>query len=192
LIFYFSSTGNCKHVAERISREGERIVRMDLALKESQLSYEITDDRIGFVSPTYCWGLPSITAEFLSKAEFRFKKKPYVFYIATYGTTTGANGQLANSLLKKKGLKIDAYLDIKMPDNWTPMFDLSDPDEVAEQNRQAEEQIAEARALLASERTGDFRDHKAPAFTGYIGKLSYDFICRKTSKLQVTDACIGC
>lgn len=192
MIFYFSSTGNSKYVADTIRIEGERVVRMDLALKDNQLAYEIDDERIGIISPTYCWGMPSITEEFLSNVNFKFTEKPYVFYIATYGTTTGANGQMANGILKKKGLCIDAYFDIKMPDNWTPVFDLSNPEKVAMQNANADEQILEANKLIDAKHVGDFRDNKAPLFTGQIGKVTYDNIYRKTSNLKVTDTCVGC
>lgn len=175
-----------------IRKEDEQVVRMDTALNENNLSYEIDDERIGIVSPTYCWGTPIITEEFLRKVDFKFKKKPYFFYIATYGTTTGANGQLANNILKDKGLAFDAFFDIKMPDNWTPVFDLSDPEKVAKLNSKADEQILVAKRLIESKTDGDFRDNKAPLFTGQIGKLSYDNIYRKTSNLAVTDACVGC
>lgn len=192
MIFYFSATGNSKHVADRILNDGEQLVRMDKALKDGELSYDITDGRIGIVTPTYCWTMPSITDEFLRKVKLSFENRPYVFYIATYGTTTGANGQMANTLLSKKGCGIDAYFDIKMPDNWTPMFDLSNSEEVADQNKNAEKQIMEMKPLIESETEGDFRNDKAPLFTGQIGKVFYNGFLRKTERLTVTDACIGC
>lgn len=192
MIFYFSATGNSKHVANYIKNENESVVRMDIALKENKFVYEIDDDRIGIVSPTYCWGMPSITEEFLSKVSFIFKKKPYIFYIATYGTTTGANGQMANNILKKKNLCIDAFFDIKMPDNWTPVFDLSNPQKVSKQNEKANAHILETKEYIAQQRKGDFRNNKAPLFTGQIGKFTYDHFYRKTNHLHVTDACIGC
>lgn len=192
MIFYFSATGNSKHVADCILRTGEQLVRMDRALRTGELSYEITDGRIGIVTPTYAWTMPSITEEFLRKVKFSFGKKPYVFYIATYGTVSGANGQMANALLSKKCCGVDAFYDIKMPDNWTPMFDLSNPEEVAKQNQNADLQIQEMKELIEAEAKGDFRDDKAPLITGQIGKAFYNGIMRKTKKFTVTDACIGC
>ena len=48
------------------------------------------------------------------------------------GTSTGAAQMFANQIMEKKGLKLDAMYDIKLPDTWTPMFDLPDKKKVAE------------------------------------------------------------
>lgn len=77
-----------------------------------------SDASIGIVSPTYDWGLPSIVKDFLEKADFQ-----YLYFVATYGTTPGAIGALANRAIR--GRSIDAYFSVRMADTWTPIFDLS-------------------------------------------------------------------
>jgi hypothetical protein len=56
----------------------------------------------------------------------------YSFFVATYGTTPGYSGKQAAMILREDHIGLDASFSIKMPDTWTPMFDLSDPEFVAE------------------------------------------------------------
>ena len=82
-----------------------------------------SDASIGIVSPTYDWGLPSIVKDFLEKADFQTE---YLYFVATYGTTPGAIGALANRAIR--GRSIDAYFSVRKADTWTPIFDLSTPE----------------------------------------------------------------
>lgn len=43
------------------------------------------DNRIGILSPTYFWGLPSIVKDFLEKAHFKYKGNPIVFTLLRVG-----------------------------------------------------------------------------------------------------------
>lgn len=77
--------------------------------RENRFAFE--DEAIGVISPTYDWGLPSIVKEFLEKTSFRTK---YLYFVATYGTTPGAIGAMANEAIK--GRDIDAYYAVQMLD----------------------------------------------------------------------------
>ena len=127
MICYFSATGNSKYVAQRISSAiGEDSVSIE-GLDPSTLSGEKI---FGLVTPVYYWTLPRIVSGFLEQVKLNGPE--YVFLVITYGTTTGACRANAAKILSKNGVKIDAAFDIRMPDTWTPMFDLSDPQFVAE------------------------------------------------------------
>ena len=67
MILYFSATGNCKYVAERLAQSAEIVSIVD-CIREKRSTF--ADDIIGIVSPTYDWGLPSIVREFLETATF--------------------------------------------------------------------------------------------------------------------------
>jgi 4Fe-4S ferredoxin, iron-sulfur-binding len=69
MLIYFSATGNTKHVVDEIKHENEQIVSIEEAYKNNLYKYDLQDDRIGILSPTYDWGLPSIVYEFLEKLE---------------------------------------------------------------------------------------------------------------------------
>ena len=46
---------------------------------------------VGFVAPTYFWGIPKNVKEFLEKISINGQS--YLFYVSTYGTTTGQSCQ---------------------------------------------------------------------------------------------------
>ena len=132
MILYFSGTGNCKYVAEQIaSAVGDTAVSVEnrdgkIALKKGEV--------LGIVFPTHFWELPAIMRDFLEKASITAERENYAFAIATYGTTPGCSGTDAKKLLRKRGIDLSAAFSLKMPDNWTPMFDLSDAEKVRCQN----------------------------------------------------------
>ena len=129
MVLFFSATGNCKYVAARLTQsvEGEMAAIPD-CIRDGQ--YAFSDETIGIVSPTYDWGLPSIVTEFLQKATFQTE---YLYFIATYGTTPGASGYMANKAIR--GRTIDAYYAVRMVDTWTPIFDLSTPEKACDLRR---------------------------------------------------------
>ena len=127
MICYFSATGNSKYVAQRIAEAiGEESVSIE-GLDVSKLNGEKV---FGLVTPVYYWTLPRIVSRFLEQV--RLEKPEYVFLVVTYGTTTGACRANMAKILAKNGIELNAAYDIRMPDTWTPMFDLSDPVFVAE------------------------------------------------------------
>ena len=116
MILYFSATGNCKYVATRIAQAlVQETVSIVDCINENRYTFE--DTEIGIVSPTYDLGLPSIVKEFLEKASFRGS---YLYFIATYGTTPGAAGYMANKAIRQQ--EISAYYSVRMADTWTPTF----------------------------------------------------------------------
>ena len=191
MIFYFSATGNSKYVATRLREDDEDLISVTDAVKNSTYRYPVTDERLGFVFPTYFWSLPSIVVEFLEKLELTIGGTPYVYFVATYGTTSGAASAKARKLLRKKGIALDGCFDVRMPDTWTPIFDLSDPDKVARTNRKAEEQIDELRAQVRGRVCGKHMGLTAPMLAERISGALYEKQ-RKTTSLSVDDTCISC
>ena len=192
MLFYFSTTGNTKHVAEKIKEPQEEMISIEEACKAESYAYTVRDGRFGILSPTYAWGLPSIVYAFLEKLKLQYETKPYSFYVGTFGTTTGAASSIADSLLKEKGLDLDAKFDIRMPDTWTVIFDLSNAEKLKTSLKQAEEEINELKVLLSEKKKGKEMDFTVPEFVGRVAKKIYDGKMRKTKNLSVSDACIGC
>ena len=187
MILYFSATGNCKYVATRLvqSKEQAMLSIVD-CIRESQFVFK--DDMIGIVSPTYDWGLPIIVQEFLEKASFR---TDYLYFVATYGTIPGATGAMAAKAIH--GKKIDAYYSVRMPDTWTPIFDLSTPKKIAKFTRTTESDIKDLVCGVKTRRINRHMSPRTPAFiTELIGKPIYDKKVRFTSNFYVEDSCIGC
>ena len=147
-------------MADRLaSALGQDAVSLVDCLRRGETSF--TDDTICVVSPTYFWGLPSIVKEFLAQADLH---ADYLCFLATYGTTPGASDRMAGKAIR--GRAIDAFYAVRMPDTWTPIFDLSTPEKVAAFTKTTEADI--------------------DAAIRYIGTF------RKTSHLRVEEGCIGC
>lgn len=193
MIFYFSATGNSLHVAKQLAVLDERLVSIPEALDRQACEYHVgPGESVGIVSPTYNWTMPSVVSEFLEKLQLTYDVKPYVYYVGTFGTTTGAAATMANRIMRRKGLPFDAMFDVKMPDTWTPMFDLSDKERVVDMNRRADTEIEQVKAAIEAKFLGRQMHITTPYPTGVIGKWIYDNKTRRTSNLSVEPSCIGC
>ena len=96
IFLYFSATGNCQYVADRLaSALGQEALSMVDCLRRGETT--LTDDILCVVSPTYFWGLPSIVKEFLSQADLH---AGCLCFLATYGTTPGASGHMAGRAIR--------------------------------------------------------------------------------------------
>lgn len=190
MIFYFSATGNSKHVARRLADAlGEQM----LSVLDVREPVSVTaGERLILVHPNYCGGVPSVIADFLRKGRFQLAADSELILVITYGNNTGASSAIAAKYFKKNtGRYFDAMYSVKMPDNWTPVFDLTNAEEVAGINRKADEEIDSMIAQIRQQARGDFVKDKLGKmmeliYPGFYKKLS------KTSHLHVEDSCIGC
>lgn len=185
MILYFSATGNSKYVATRVADAlGAATSSIPDRLDADALVFN--EDVFGVVSPTYYYGLPSIVCDFLEKAQFTAN---YSFFVATYGTRCGATGHLAR---RYAHASIDALFSVRMPDTWTPTFDLSTPEKVAAFEATTESDIECIIEKAGARAHGDFMRDKVPSAIAVPGHaLTYDR-ARKTAHLHVEDSCIGC
>ena len=185
MILYFSATGNCKYVAARLA-EAQKMLSIVDCIRQNRFAFE--DETIGVISPTYDWGLPSIVKEFLEQASFRTN---YLYFAATYGTTPGATGAMANEAIK--GRDIDAYYSVRMPDTWTPIFDLSSPEKVEKYTKHTESEIDRMIRGVRERRANRHMCPRTPAvITKLIAEPIYNNSVRRTANLHVEDRCIGC
>lgn len=192
MIFYFSATGNSKHVVDKIiAGTVEKAVSvLDCSLSEP---IEISaGESLGIVSPVYCGGVPYPVVDFLQKANLKVDKNAYVYFVGTYGNLSGRSGSISGKMLKKNiGRTFDATFSVHMPDTWTPVFDLTDVEAVAQMNVKADVEISEVVARIQVQKKGDFMKDKLPIFMEWIYPSFYKTLS-KTSNLKVEDNCIGC
>ena len=187
MILYFSATGNCKYVATRLAQAtGQEMYSIADCIRNGQ--YDFSDGTVGIISPAYDWGLPSLVKEFLEKASFR---TDYLYFAATYGTIPGAIGYMANKAIRER--TIDAYYSVRMPDTWTPIFDLSTPEKVAKYTRHTESEIDRMIQGVRERRTNRHLRPRTPAIiTKLIAEPLYNKKVRCTSNLHAENTCIGC
>lgn len=187
MILYFSATGNCKYVALRLSEAlGQEAVSIVDCMRHG--IYFFDSDIIGFISPTYDWGLPSIVDEFLKRASFNAK---YLFFVSTYGTTPGASDYMARKAIRNAS--INAFYSVRMPDTWTPIFDLSTPAKVAAFTRTTESEIDGIICRIKDRYTNTHMSPRLPAFIAMpTAQFLYNASVRKTRHFHVEESCIGC
>ena len=193
MIFYFSATGNCKYAAQRIAASTvEAIHSITECVKQQQYHFSSDNGTVGIITPTYAWGLPSIVRDFLH-ALVLDEHPSYQWFLTTYGTTTGQTGRFANEIMRKKGLSFAAYFSVKMPDTWTPVFDLSTPEKVARFTRTTEKDID---GLLRRVRERQTNRHMNPRVPFPLAALFvqpiYEQRARRTAHFRVENRCVGC
>ena len=187
MILYFSATGNSKYVASRIAEAtGDKIVSILECADGACFDFE--DEKIGIITPTYFWSLPSIVDEFLGTISFATN---YLYFVATCGTTPGATGALANKRIQS--CNIDAYFSVKMVDNYTPIFDISTK-ELQEKFLIDTEGTIDG--IISYVKAGKHLARMTGAtpvlLSNLIAKQIYNLRARKTSRFSVEDTCNGC
>ena len=128
MIIYFSGTGNSKYAALEIAAElHDKAVSIENCGCDIELK---KDECFGVVFPTYFWEVPAVMRGFLERVKIKADGDFYSFAVITCGTTPGCSGADAGKLLKARGVDLSAAFSIRMPDSWTPVFDLSKPEKV--------------------------------------------------------------
>ncbi|RCX20928.1 flavodoxin-like protein [Anaerobacterium chartisolvens] len=141
-LYYFSGTGNSLDIARNLANElgDTQINAIANAVKGE--GEEIVGDIIGIIFPVYWYGMPLLVLDFIKKV----KRAKYIFIIATYGDDSGSILTQSRDVLKNCGLSLGAAFLIKMPENYTPMYQLiseKEQKELFEAKAQEIKQISE-------------------------------------------------
>ncbi len=190
MIFYFSATGNSRHAAEQIAKAtGESIISITDCLKNNNFDFTVKNgETVGFVTPVYNFGLPVTVIDFLDRLNIEYNNN-YIFTLVTYGGFSGGASKMISKKLKEKGNKTAAQYSVRMPDTWTPVYDLSDKDKVAETNRKADLKIIRIINQIRKKAKGNHDSRRIPFGDKFYG--GYEDL-RRTCSLSVNESCIGC
>lgn len=71
MIFYFSATGNCSYIAEKLAGNiNDNTTSIIDCVKNNTYEYSVNpDEKIGFIIPTYFYGIPMMVQQFLKHFE---------------------------------------------------------------------------------------------------------------------------
>ena len=186
MILYYSATGNCKYVANKIDDNAKSMINHSYSI------YLKEGESLGFVIPTHIWGLPSFVSDFLSKITIESEdENPYIFVVTTFGTSPGYSSGYLKNYIEKQGFNLLAKFSVLMVDTWTPVFNLSNRDKINKKTLKSDKQIASVISKIKNKQEGDFVKRKLPKFACDIfGKISSYY--KKTSHLHVNEECVGC
>ncbi len=189
MIVYFSSTGNCEFAAKQLARA---LADTALPIQAARTIHLAAGEGLGFVFPTYFWRLPSVVTDYLKALTVTAEDDlPYVYFIATYGSTCGQTGTFMKRLLRKKGLPLSLCCSVKTVDDWTVWFDLTKQETVSAALATEAAELSKALDLVTRRETGSYMRDTLP-MPAVMGSGIFYNMARKTKHLRVKDSCIGC
>jgi len=192
MIIYFSGTGNSRYCAEMLADKVEDELLDSFNFIKDGISAELISSKPWvFVSPTYCWQLPHIFADFIRRSHFKGSKEAY--FVMTCGSDIGNAGEKIQKLCEEVGLDFKGVLPVVMPENYIAMFEVP-PSEIAKRIV-----LVAKRALLKAVRLIQKREqfpeqkvHLADKFkSGPVNPLFYKLFV-KAKAFYATDKCVGC
>jgi ferredoxin/flavodoxin len=117
IVFFFSGTGNCLKVAKTIANNiGSTTIVSMASIDKYNISEQY--ETMGFVYPTYFWGLPNIVANFIKNVSIN-NKSTYYYAITTCGGSAGNSLPQINKLLEEyHNIKLSYGKILKMQTNY--------------------------------------------------------------------------
>ncbi len=193
MIFYFSGTGNSKHIADKIAkRTGERLVFISKNTIEKDETYEIGEnERIGFIFPIYWYCMPSIVEKFIIQLKLSGYQKQYVYAIASYGIAAGNVMDRMTKTLNKKQVHLNGIFGVKMVDNYVVGYNIMNKEKQRILLNNAEAEIDKIMSMIEYREYIEYIKKGMIAFVTPITGYAY----RKTNhtkKFFATQECNGC
>ena len=191
MILYFSSTGNSKHVATKISNAcHEKILSIEECLKNNTYRFDLEEGELfGIVAPVYFYGLPKIVYSYLDALEI--PNSVYYFCCFTYGTNIGLAAKQVEEIFQSKGAKLHGKFGIKTVDSWSPYFNLNNHEKNKEILSHSELILDKVIFKIKMKTHGKYGITYFPKFLGKTMYKRYES-ARKTKNFKVMDYCILC
>ncbi len=194
MIFFFTGTGNSQMVAETIAEcIGDTLVSIGSAMKAGEYSYTIgMDEPVGFVMPTYYYGIPIQIPDFIERLELNHTPS-YVWTCLTCDGLTAGAGKMLTKVLRDNGLEPAARFSCPVVNNAVVMghqLPVRNVGLLLDRAKKHSEHIA---AYIRERRTGNF-DDCAGMGGDYITAQNYPMYQRgrKTKHFSTNDSCVGC
>lgn len=184
-ICFFSGTGNSYHIALQIHSRFPETSLFFIPKTDPEALLDF--DEIGFVFPTYFFGIPDVVRKFVNK--LHFTRPVRIFAIITCGGGPGIVMDQFKSLMKTKK-KILAYSKIlMMPDDYILLY-RQDKEKNELYLKQTESTMETVLTDLANGSTNRFR----PSFFRFLSGIQILIgRCMKyTSRFFRVKGCIGC
>lgn len=193
MIFYFSGTGNSKHIADKIANStGDRQVYISESIIKENETYEIGEnERIGFIFPVYWYSMPTIVEKFIEQMKLSGYQKQYVYAISTYGIAAGNVMDRLTLILNNKKVQLNGIFGVKMVDNYVVGYNIAGVDEQRTILNNAEVEINKMISIIEHRDNMEYIKKGSLAFVTPITGYAY----RKTNhtkKFFVTQECNGC
>lgn len=194
MIYYFSGTGNSKHVATQLSS----MLEIPLAEMTAPIHADSLTDAtvVGLVFPVYAWGIPSIVDEFIRHIPAS-PSDCFTFAVMTCGDDMGYTDHILGKALRKRGWTLHAAFSVQMRNTYVclPGFDIDSAEVEREKGVQAEERIfIIAEAIKQRQKVGSkYLVRGAMPWTkSYILRPLFNHFLISDRQFHVNDHCIQC
>lgn len=193
MIFYFSGTGNSKHVAEKIARAtGEKLISITEDIIKANELYELKENEtLGFVFPVYWYCIPTIVERFLRQLRISGYQKQYVYAVATYGIAGGDVMERLIRILNTKQLKLHGKFGVRMVDNYVVGYNIARQETQRKILDIAEIEIDKIVSMISRLEKMEYIKKGKIAFVTPITGYAYRR-AKHTQKFTATQACNHC
>lgn len=193
MIFYFSGTGNSKHIADRIANStGERLVDISENIIQKNETYNIKEnERIGFVFPVYWYCMPKIVEKFIVQLKLSGYQKQYVYAITTYGLAAGNVMDRVIHVLSNKQVRLNGIFGVQMVDNYVVGYNIIHVDKQRTILKNAEVEIAKIMSMIECRENIEYIKKGNIGFVTPITGYAYRK-ANHTKKFVATQECNGC
>ena len=176
MIFYFSATGNSQWVAQYLSKAFNEptcsVTDLLHVQAPDEISYLIQNqsEMLFFVFPVHSWGPAIVMRRFIRQLQLSGWRENRVFAVCTCGDDCGYTDRIVRKDLADKGITLEAFFSVKMPNNYILMRGFGIDSESVQ-----EEKLALAPHVM--------EQMVYPAFRCFVvGKQAF----------RATDTCISC
>jgi len=186
IVFWFSGTGNSLKAAKDIANILHDCELVSMTGPAPCLGGDY--DRIGFVFPLYCFGIPAVVRRFLEEIDLSKQRGIYMYAIVTRSARAGNDLAQVNAILNKKGLRLHYGVKLLAAPNCIVLHPLpKNQDRFIK--RQDDEMATIIHEVIHKERnsieSGNF-------LLELIYKLGMKDIPRYDRKFNVSEACVSC
>lgn len=192
MIFYFSATGNSRHVALAVrKRFGGVCVDMAEALLEEKTEYEFEEGEAAvFVFPVYYGGLPDPVRDFIGR--FRpLRGTPEICGICTCAGMPVGSDRKFRQAFAQKGMKVAAFYDVEMPENYIFLFRPPIREAALMTLKRSEARITDVLDSMAFHHRKPFRSGPFAGTASSLMHVLYGFT-RSTRGFKTGEECSGC
>ena len=195
MIFYFSGVGNSRWVAEQIAKAlGDQLVYIPEA-DIASTTYELGEgERLGFIFPTYGWGVPTFIEAFIR--HLNIKNVGYLYMVTTCGDDTGQTYEIFCHDVRQRGWTCASAWAVQMPESYIclPGFDVDRPEKEQRKLQLAHDSVESIIASLRAYETGIADTIPGPLkwAKSHIIRPFFNRFLISPRPFKTTDACIGC
>ena len=200
MIFYFSSTGNSKLVADILAAQlsESRVISITDCLRSNECSFTLrAGEQVGFVFPVHGWRVPYIVRDFISRLTIsNYAISTYTYSLCTCGDSTGETMKLFECHLKEAHFHLNASFSVIMPESYIglPFMKLDKELVCAAKYANARVRIRKYADLISDSRGGEHLD-KGPLpgfFSGFVGGFFYNHLITDSHFHLDEKKCIEC